>query len=248
MKHSVTLKFIAVVLAACSLTIVLGSAFGVILVAEAGLYDAQHGDWMSYVYQEKAEALATGLAESYAVRSRGGFSKEELQHIGWGNSWQTLGMWQDLGAVEWFYTIEEDGNVQESTYDPDLADTDGYTFAKRVSYPTKVTVHDDWTQNYSIYGEGTATRMLYIKEEASPEYKVTIWFAPNSIHDYRGIALDVYDALLRYRYYYIAGLGAGLLLAAACLVYLYGDNGNTYNSQAVWLAESKPGIFLSPVD
>ena len=220
MKHSIALKIVAVVLAACGLTVALGSALGVILVAEAGLYSSDYETWHNEFYRERAESLATATAESYAARSMSGFTVEELQSFGWGNSWQTLGNWQNLDTTDWCYTVAENGIVRESNYHTSFDDSPGYSFTLRVEYPKKVGMHDQWQERYSYFGEGETSRMLYIDYAASPEYTVTVWFAPHSIHDYRGISLDLYEMLLQFRYALIASLAAGVVLAAVCLVYL----------------------------
>ena len=64
MKHSVILKFIAVFLAACALTLALASGFGVLMVADAGLYEQDFDTWYADMQNRLAEALAEQLIGS----------------------------------------------------------------------------------------------------------------------------------------------------------------------------------------
>lgn len=221
MKHSIFLKAVAVVLAACALTVALGSGFGVALAASSGLYTTDYDTWQTERFRSRAEGLATALAESYAARTLSGLSVQELEQINWGNSWQTIGMWHDLGAAQWCYTIRKDGLVQETTYDRSFDGCEGYRFEMRVSYPVEDTDRGAWSESYSIYaGQEQVSQMLYLKYVQSPLYTVTVWFAPGSVQDYNGISLDLYSLLLQQRYVLIASLAVSLLVAAVCIVYL----------------------------
>ena len=221
MKHSVFLKAMAIILAACALTVAVVSAFGIVVLAQAGLYSQADTQWYDTFYQNRGKSLTKDITESYAARNFGGFTTEELQYLGWGNSWQNIGQWHGFGTAQWGYSIaDSDKNILESNYDKSFEDWVSYTFSWRAEYPVRVGPSGDWTERRVMYEQGEVARSLYIMYEASPEYTVTVWFAPDSIRDYNGISVELYDILMQVRYLLIVALGVGLILFAACLVYL----------------------------
>lgn len=222
MKHSIFLKAIAIVLAACALTVAVGSAFGIVVLAQAGLYTQGDEQWHDAFYREKGETLARDITESYAARVFGGFTTEELQYLGWGISWQNIGQWQGFGTAQWGYRItDSEENLLESNYDKSFEDWVSCTFTMRVEYPTRVASSGDWTERRVMYEQGEAPRSLYIAYEPSPEYTVTVWFASDSIRDYNGISVELYGILMKVRYPLIVALVVGVVLFVACLVYLF---------------------------
>ena len=219
MKHSVILKFIAVFLAACALTLALASGFGVLMVADAGLYEQDFDTWYADMQNRLAEALAEQLIGSYAARIHGGFTKNELAVLNWGNSWQTIGSWFDLPEDSWCYSIERDGAVWETNFDRKFDGATSYTVTMAVSFPKKVTNGIGCDDVFSVVEYGVI-KELCVQYVQSPVYTATIWLAPNSGGEYAGVPFELYGMLMQVRYLLIVGLGLGLLLMAACLVYL----------------------------
>ena len=222
MKHRVFLKAIAIILAACALTVALISGFGVALLAQAGIYSQGDAQWHDAFYRDRGESLATAIAESYAARSHSGFTTDELQYLGWGNSWQTIGQWQGFGAAEWGYRIADtEETILETNYDSSFENWESYVFTMRVEYPAKVSESADWIERHVVYQQGKASYSLYMTYEPSPEYQITVWIAPDSIEDHNGISVGMYDLLIKLRYPLIYALCAGVVLAAACMIYLF---------------------------
>ncbi len=222
MKHSVVLKFVAILLAACALTVTIGSALGVFLLAEQGLYTKSYQEWQENHYQNLAHGLGSAMAESYAARSLSNFNQEELRYISWGNTPETIGSWWAVEDSNWCYRIENgNGLVLESSYTAAFADAKSFTMQMSVSYPTKVANYAPWDNNVVYYTDDSSEqKILYIQYVQSPEYKVTVWLTPESISQVAGNRIEVYEMLQYFRYHFIAGLAGGILLAAVFLVYL----------------------------
>ena len=223
MKHSVFTKFMAILLAACALTVALGSAVGVVALAETGLYSQDYETWEAQFYDSRANTLATCMAESYCAREWGGLTDAQLDYINWGNSPERISQWYDIEPEAWCYTITaEDGSKLESNYDANKFPVDhAYSILMTVNYPVKTSMTEDWDQRfYFSETEGTAPKYLYLRYEESPVLEVTVCFAEGSITRFSGMDLEVFRILTQLRYWLIAAIAAGLLLAAACIVYL----------------------------
>ena len=237
MKHNVVLKFIAILLAACALVVAAGSAVGVVLLEDAHLYSDDFTDWKENIYVNRSERLAQCMAESYSARVLSDLTQEQLDYIGWDNSAQTISNWCDIDLENWCYTIcDTAGNVLESNYDRSFSGiSDTYQISTSVSYPVLSSQSAVWNESYYYWDGSTETR-LYIRDETSPEFIVTVWMVRDSITSYNGISLELYQQLAQIRYYLICFIAAGLLLGAICLVYLFCAAGRT--SQG---AEPSPG-------
>ena len=244
MKHSIGLKMIAILLAACALTAALISGLGVILVAEAGLYTVDYATWEAQLYENRAQILATCMAESYAAREMGDLSEEQLRYIGWGNAPETIGGYWDMDPADWCYTIADiRGSTLESNYNSRFKATYAFTREITARYPVKSSGEGDWEANYE-YWEAGITSELYIAYAYSPEYAVTVWLAPGSVSTYNGIRTEVFELLAHLREAFLVGVAAGLLLAATLLVYLFCAAGKKYPSDA-----PKPdGLNRLPLD
>ena len=195
MKHSIVLKAVAMVLASCALTVILGSSLGIAMIANAGLYGESYELWQESYYRQEAEDLAMAVAESYAARNVGNLSKEELDVVGWGNSWQTLGAWHGVSPENWCYTLKVDGIVKETTYDKKFDDISGYHIAVSPSYPKAVSSRERWSQSYDYCSLDGQTRTLYIHYATAPQYELTVWFAPGSFTEHNGISMELLKVL-----------------------------------------------------
>lgn len=222
MRHSVATKFIAILLAACALTAALGSALGAIFLAQADLYAQDYETWEQNIYETRSETLATCMAESYAARELGDCTGEQLKFINWGNSPQTISDLWNIDPENWCYQITDtQGNVLETNYETDFEAAHTFTHSLKVSYPVQSSNIEDWAAKYDYYyDDGEPRGYLYLRYEESPEFTVTVWMAQNSLKEFSSIELDVIRALAGVRYYLIAGVAAGLLVAAVCIVYL----------------------------
>ena len=232
MKHSMVLKFIAVFMAALALTVTLASAFGVALLASNNLYNRDEESWRTEITCRKAEVLAQAMAESYAARNLGGFTTGELQHIGWGNTWQTIGSWNSMDPGTWCYTIARSGSVKETSYDRRYADAEPFTFDLRVQYPENVSSSAQFDERYYMHENDGQTRFLYVRYETSPVYTVTVWIMPGGVREHNGVSFSLYQTVMQLRYVLIGTLVAGLMVTAVCLVYIFCAAGKKHSLDA----------------
>jgi len=221
MKHSVILKFIAFLLAACALTGAVASALGVVLLAERGLYSQSYEAWKTERYETLAQGLGSAMAESYAARNLSNCNQEELTYIGWGNTPETIGAWWSVAGDTWCYQIEKDALLLEGNYTDTFADRFCFTFQMSVQYPTKVSSYAGWDDKVAGYDDDGTFREIYFRYLQSPEYTVRVWLLPESLNQFTGARAQVYEMLYQFRYYFIIALAGSLLVAAVCLVYLF---------------------------
>lgn len=220
MKHSIFLKFMAFLLAACALTVSVGGALGVILLAEQGLYAQSYDQWQKERYENLAQGLGGAMAESYAARSLSNCTQDELTYIGWGNAPETIGVWWSVSADTWCYQIENYDAVMESNYTREFADALCYTFRISARYPTKVSSYAAWDDKVTGYDDNGALREIYYRYLQSPEYTVKVWLSPQAFNQYSGTRAQAYEMLFQFRYALIIALAGGVLVLAGCLVYL----------------------------
>ena len=107
MRYSIPAKFIAVLLAAVALTTAFISAFGIIQVADLGLYSNGLDSWIDNRLQWQANDLAKSLTERYAVKTLTNCQEELLEELGY------------------WYVFEEWTNLQKDSYNFSVSDSKG---------------------------------------------------------------------------------------------------------------------------
>ena len=221
MKHSVFVKTIAVLLAVCALTVAVGSAIGVVLLAEQGLYTRTYEQWQKERYENLAHGLGSAMAESYAARKHSNLSYVELTYIGWGNAPSTIGTWWSVADDHWCYQIINSyNNVLESSYTDRFADQLSISFEMSARYPVRASFDSDWDDMATGYDESGTQREIYFRYLQSPEYTVKVWLMPESLNQYSGIRVQVYEMLYGLRNAFVMALAGSLLILAGSLVYL----------------------------
>ena len=137
MKYHILLKFLAIVLCACSLAGCIGSALGILVLEEHGLYkdvtpDQLYSEQLGY----KASTYANFLAIRYAGKNLGGCPDGLLEHYLNNNfSHATL-----AARESWYYTLSDDsGALLDSRYDAAVAkDATPFAFTFAPTYPTVI--------------------------------------------------------------------------------------------------------------
>ena len=104
MKYSMFTKILAMTLAVLTLTAGLLGGAGLAFAKNVGVCGEEYNSWLSRCREEEAMRLATALAESYATRTLGGFTRQELQIIGWGNDPEDIGRMRSLTDGSWCYS------------------------------------------------------------------------------------------------------------------------------------------------
>ena len=130
MKHHIAVKFLAVVLCALALLVCIGSAVGVILIAEGGLYANSVAQLQQQAMEEDLEALSRNLAKRCAAEHLSNCTQAFLDiYI---DDYRPFEMADDNA---WFYTIEdENGKLLDTNYES-AENAEQYEFLVRPQYP-----------------------------------------------------------------------------------------------------------------
>ena len=225
MSRGIVLKFMAFLLAACALVTAAGSLIGVAVLGSEGLYDTTPEEWLENTLQEQARYLGDDIACRYASEVLGGCPDNILNDIygvGWGDAdhWQvTLSL--DGEAVFQDGTPQDDPLVLEFT-----ADGTYYAMPKEryMAQEAIGTTYQFWDWEDGEWVEYT----LYQKE--LPSYTVRVEISPEYVTGSEWTALE---ALYGYRYPLIFLSAVGLLVFAACAVYLCWAAGRSPGSELI---------------
>ena len=74
MRYSILVKFLVILLTACSLVAAIGGAAGIVAMEDAGLYVNGLEVLQDQEYQSIADAVASGTANRYAAKNLGNLS------------------------------------------------------------------------------------------------------------------------------------------------------------------------------
>ena len=119
MKHTIVLKFIAILLAACGLVAAAGSAVGIALAIELNLYSTDYRDWYAEKQETKAEALSQRIVERYAANNLSNCPDDILEQTLTTVSDSILSGWYDVDVDAWSYTLSApDGTVLDARTPP----------------------------------------------------------------------------------------------------------------------------------
>ena len=123
MKYHITVKFIAVFLAALTLLAAVGSAVGIICLAASDLYNESVDELYEEEMASTRRNFAVYLAHRYASLQLGNCPEAYLNEY-FGYSW----MYETFQYGYYFYTIkDETGTIVESTLDGDMEGASHYT-------------------------------------------------------------------------------------------------------------------------
>ena len=259
MKHSVCLKFLAILLASLSLVAAVSGATGIVAIENAGLYISGLENLQNQEYESMADDIATRFAELYAVEQLGSIPYK-----------LKLSLFPDPAdrsdAEYWCVKLQEGDRV---LVDPgDLA---GYatsaTFQCQPLYPIAADENDSATETTEptvrptdptqpetedrpVRGSGKPANIpdgyLYRETETywdnggitscelyyyeAPEYTVTVYMK-EAILD--SSSMHMLTLLYPYRYTCIGILAAGLAVFAACMVFLLWAAGKNARGEVV---------------
>lgn len=237
MKHSLTLKFIVILLTALSIVSALAGGVGIIAMENANLYVDDVSKLQDLEYESIAETIAQDYARLYAVEAYGNLPY--LLERSLYNHPEERG-----DADHWAVTLMENGlpisslgsigNVAFSktfTIQPlypivDIPEDDP---AETPLDPTAPTEPDTSPTDYlyrdteTIWENGRLTSYTLYYYEA-PEYTVTVSLHPNVLINSK---LQILTDLFPHRHAFIGILAAGLILFAAGLSYLCITAGRT---------------------
>ena len=248
MKHSITLKFLAVVLAALTLVAAVGSAAAIYALESADLYIIGTDKLQEPLYRSIAEEVATAYTDRYAAYNLGNL--KELPY--------TLGrdLFPDprdrVDAEHWYITLSQNGTIlsQAGVASDDYAYTHTFTIAPlyfeaslpepeskdekpepdataptqmEPTAPTEPVRPENYlytTQKNYFHGGSFLTYNLDYYQ--APEYTVTVYLREKVLDN---SLLYLLTTIYPHRYTFIIMLIASLLVAAVCMVYLIASAG-----------------------
>ncbi len=231
MKHSLTLKFLAVLLTALSVIAALAGSIGIIAMENSNLYVDDVSKLQDMEYDSIAKTIAEDYADLYAVEVYGNLPYLLEQSLY--NRPE-----QRADANFWAVTLQENGNLLSSlgTVGSNVAFVK--TFTVQPLYPIVETPDEDaedtpqdstdptkpdtsptdylYRETETILENGRlASYTLYYYE--APEYTVTVSLQPDVLINSK---LQILTDMFPYRYAFIGILAVSLVLFAAGLSYL----------------------------
>jgi len=236
MKHSIPVKFLAILLAACALVTCAFSAVGIAVLSQWNLYAYDYQHWQDTLREDKARDLAHKVLDRFVAVTYGNCSDEVLAKVGISYTDDQISDYTGMTRDSWLYNVcdlsgkELTGNFADSTYSASYIFQ--YTFLLSANYP--VDTHEAAEQGEymfpNTYWDGETYRELYYY--MAPEHVVTVYMTSEAITEYRGWSMGLLEELFRLRYPAIAVLAVALLVFAVCMVYLICAAGKTSETSA----------------
>ena len=259
MKHHIAVKFLAILLCACSLLAALASGTGILLIAEAGLYGTDVESLRQDSLENSLRSLSHHIATRYAALNLSNCTDTFLDV--YLEDYHPIQLAEDDSL--WFYTVEdENGNILAS--DPNAADTKDaqkFEFYIKPYYPVvrdyytseegtggKVSVSDSF-ESYddalSQYGHFVSQETFRHIDEygtfhtyvldiyTGPMYLITLYLLPGAYSFDDHWTWKLAQLGYTYRYHLLWLLGASVLLCAVFFVYLCCAAGKKPRSQDV---------------
>jgi len=214
LKYSITVKFIAIFLAACALVTAVVGAFGIVLLGTLDLYDAaDYSQWREQELETRGARIAYYAARRVATRSLSDCPRE-LYEFYIPDFVYSPESYLDLEPDSYCYTLRDsEGRVLETDGPANLLGKD-YHFVRSATYPMLTDPEHStevWHQDSEIF---------YIRYEDSPDYSITVTLTEDCLSSYNGLPVAYIDWLFSVRHGLIAFLVSGLLTFAICAVYL----------------------------
>ena len=141
MRYSIPVKFIAIALTAVALLLGVASGFGIIKVAEQGLYTDGFESWIDNRLEWQAQNLAEDLTERYAVKKLTNCEDELLEELGYWYIFQESVHWTGFSENSYLFELKDaTGNLLTTggTLSPE-AETVSYETSFRIQFPVMVT-------------------------------------------------------------------------------------------------------------
>ena len=240
MKHSIVLKFLAILVAACTLVLALGSIGCLVALESRGLYtedlETRLGEYMAI----KAENAAQDIANRYAVMNLSNCPREMLMNLGYWYITEETYAWLELDEDQYSYRLTDDsGKLLEQVQVP-LEDPYIFEFTTMGEYPWQVEYPEEGKGYWVEYNGQT----VQIQQYQSPVYTVTISVTPGALTDYNGLSMALLHYVYDMRYAFTGILAACLLVFVICMVYLCCAAGKTYRRSPV----NPGGLNRLPLD
>ncbi len=246
MKHSLVIKFVMILLTACSLTLAVAGGASIVAIESADLYVSSLDELQDQQYDAIAESIAEDYSNLFAVKmySNMTYSMRQAQYT----DPSTRGD-REYWAVE----LRQGGSVLAEVKNPDAYSiVKQYTFTPMypivsLSGPNGIeensimpTYAGQSSSAFSSTGvpegylyydaltvrEGTSWTLYYYYYFEAPEYTVTLYMQPEVLES---SSIHILTALYPFRYSAIALLACGVVFFAAGIGFLCWSAGRTKN-------------------
>jgi len=267
LKHTIVMKFVAILLAACALVAAEAGAVGIVVLSQMGLYTTSYDDWKQETTEVRARNLADNVLERYAAHTFSDLPKDKLAEIFpyYTDGEDHFSYWSDVTPGTWYYAILDDkGTILEDSKAVWAAQT--LEFRITAQYPMLVTENviyrqnspaeptDPWSPtmateqtvyvNWDYTFRDDTGNQIYAATVTGDTFTVKIAVTNDFLADYGGITIELMELLFHLRYSAIAILGFSLLLFAVCMVYLCCAAGRTVPGAPV----EPGGLNRAPLD
>ena len=253
MKHSIVLKFVALILCALSVVAAIGGGAGIVALESSGLYVNDLDTLQDQEYNSIATTIARSYAQRYAVVNMGNLPyvlREDLyadpEERSDADHWtvqlkegDTLLVAPDTSGR---YTVVKEYDIAPlyplvslygPNYEPETSDPTDSTDSTEASTPSEPSQNSPapasamyeelivpegylyYEQDTRWNGFGFITYYTYYYQ--APEYHVTVYLQEDVLES---SSLHLLTDIFPLRYHFIAILTLGIILFAACLVYL----------------------------
>lgn len=254
MRYSIPMKFIATMLTALALLAGFASIFGIVQVAQLGLYTDGFDGWVNNRLQWQAHDLAKNLTDRYAVRALTNCSDEVLEELGYWYVFEESIHWTGLEESSYDFSITSAGGQVLAEGTGLETEGSGYDFQTicSVKYPVLVTdkavIDEIYGTEYlyreTVYPDAYDGKAVTIRYYESPQYTVNVTLDTSDAMARTGTSLTLIRLIYEQRYSLMILLAVSLVMLAAGMVYLCCAAGKTSASGKV-----KPaGINLLPLD
>lgn len=227
MRYSIPVKFITVLLAAVALTVAFISAFGIVQVADLGLYSNGLDSWIDNRLQWQARDLAQSLTERYAVKSLTNCPEELLEELGY---WYVFEDWTGLQKDSYNVSVSDNKGNELASQNGLLENTEGYSYKTvlSVQFPVMVTTEavinelygKEYLHRETVYSDLYDGKPVTIRYYESPEYKVQVTLDSQQVLARSGSSLELIRLVYEQRYNLMILLVAALVLFAGSMVYI----------------------------
>ena len=238
MRYSIPVKFIAIMLTAVSLLVGIASGFGIVQVADQGLYSNEFDDWVANSLQWQAQPLAEKLTERYAVKKLTNCEDELLEELGYFYIFQESVHWTGVDEDSYLFEISDaEGNPLTSGGTlSEAAETVTYNLKLTIRFPvmvtTKALIDDIYGPDYeyrkTVYPEMYNNKPVEIRYYESTPYNVSIEMDASTVMARAGTSLTLLEMIYQMRYSLIVAMVTAMLAFSAGLVYLCCAAGKRY--------------------
>ena len=230
MRYSIPVKFIAIALTAVALLMGVASGFGIVKVAEQGLYTDGFESWIDNRLQWQAQALAEDLTERYAVKKLTNCEDELLEELGYWYIFQESVHWTGFSENSYLFELKDATGkplTTGGTLSPE-AETVSYETSFHIQFPvmvtTKALIDDIYGTDYeykkTVYPDFYDNKAVEIRYYDTAPYIVNITIDANEVLARSGTSLALVEMVYEMRYSLMLVLVVSILFFAAGMVYL----------------------------